>query len=70
MSVQHLVVVGAGQMGTGIAQVALVAGYKVTLVDLSEDALGKSRGRIEAGLKRLVEKGQLDDARADRKSVV
>ena len=64
MSVQHLVVVGAGQMGTGIAQVALVAGYKVTLVDLSEDALGKSRGRIEAGLKRLVEKGQLDDARA------
>ena len=63
MSVQHLVVVGAGQMGTGIAQVALVAGYKVTLVDLSEDALGKSRGRIEAGLKRLVEKGQMDAAR-------
>jgi len=63
MSVQHLVVVGAGQMGTGIAQVALGAGYKVTMVDLSEDALAKSRGRIEAGFKRLVEKGQMDAGR-------
>jgi 3-hydroxybutyryl-CoA dehydrogenase len=63
MSVQHLVVVGAGQMGTGIAQVALGAGLKVTMVDLSEDAVAKARTRIEAGFKRLLEKGQLD---ADR----
>jgi len=61
--VQHLVVVGAGQMGTGIAQVALGAGLKVTMVDLSEDAVAKARTRIEAGFKRLLEKGQLD---ADR----
>jgi len=64
MSVNHLVVVGAGQMGTGIAQVALGAGLKVTMVDLSEDAVMKARGKIEAGFKRLVEKGQMDAARA------
>ena len=49
-------VVGAGAMGTGIAQVALVAGLKVTMVDLSEDAVAKAHGRIDAGLKKLVEK--------------
>jgi 3-hydroxybutyryl-CoA dehydrogenase len=49
-------------MGTGIAQVALVAGLKVTMVDLSEDAVAKARGKIDGGLKKLVEKGQLDEA--------
>ncbi|MEN9798865.1 MAG: hypothetical protein RL653_2561 [Pseudomonadota bacterium] len=62
MGTEHLVVVGAGQMGTGIAQVALVAGLKVTMVDLSEDAVAKARGKIDGGLKKLVEKGQLDEA--------
>ncbi|MEM1417292.1 MAG: 3-hydroxybutyryl-CoA dehydrogenase [Myxococcota bacterium] len=55
-------VVGAGQMGRGIAQVAAAAGYAVTLLDASEGFAAKGRERIDAGLKRLVDKGKLEDA--------
>jgi 3-hydroxybutyryl-CoA dehydrogenase len=59
----HVVVVGAGQMGAGIAQVALAAGVKITLVDVSAEAVAKGRARIEAGFAKLVEKGKLDDGK-------
>jgi 3-hydroxybutyryl-CoA dehydrogenase len=61
--IESLIVVGAGQMGSGIAQVALTAGLKVTLVDALPDALAKGKSRIEGGLAKLVEKGKLDDAK-------
>ena len=61
--VEHVLVVGAGQMGAGIAQVALGAGLRVTLVDVSEAAVAKGKERIAAGLKKLVEKGKLDEAK-------
>ncbi|ADO72130.1 3-hydroxyacyl-CoA dehydrogenase family protein [Stigmatella aurantiaca] len=60
---EHVVVVGAGQMGAGIAQVALQTGLRVTLVDVSEEGLAKGAGRIRAGLAKLVEKGKLEDAK-------
>jgi 3-hydroxybutyryl-CoA dehydrogenase len=63
MAVEHIVVVGAGQMGAGIAQVALQAGLQVTLVDVSEEGLKKGAARIGAGLAKLVEKGKLEEAR-------
>ncbi|NOK03349.1 MULTISPECIES: 3-hydroxyacyl-CoA dehydrogenase family protein [Myxococcus] len=63
MATEHIVVVGAGQMGAGIAQVALVAGLRVTLADVSEAGLAKGADRIRAGLKKLVEKGKLDAAK-------
>ena len=53
----RICVVGAGQMGSGIAQVAAVAGYDVTLVDVSRDQLDRARGGIERSLAKLVEKG-------------
>ncbi|MBK7858899.1 MAG: 3-hydroxybutyryl-CoA dehydrogenase [Archangiaceae bacterium] len=59
--IENLIVVGAGQMGAGIAQVALTSGLKVTLVDALPAALEKGRSRIEGGLAKLVEKGKLDD---------
>lgn len=62
MSVEHVVVVGAGQMGAGIAQVALQAGLTVTLVDTRPEGLAKGRAGIEKGLNKLVEKGRLEDA--------
>jgi 3-hydroxybutyryl-CoA dehydrogenase len=60
---EHILVVGAGQMGSGIAQVALQAGLRVTLVDASQAALDKGASRIRAGLQKLLEKGKLDEAR-------
>lgn len=62
MATEHVVVVGAGQMGAGIAQVALASELKVTLADVSKEALDKGAERIKAGLKKLVEKGKLDEA--------
>ena len=62
MANEHVLVVGAGQMGAGIAQVALTAGMRVTLVDVTKDAVEKGAGRIRSGLSKLREKGKLDES--------
>jgi 3-hydroxybutyryl-CoA dehydrogenase len=64
-NINHILVVGAGQMGAGIAQVALQAGFQVTLADVSEVSLAKGKAGIEKGLSKLVEKGKLDAAAKD-----
>jgi 3-hydroxybutyryl-CoA dehydrogenase len=58
-------VVGAGQMGSGIAQVAAVAGYEVTLVDVAPAQLEKARSGIESSLAKLVEKERVKAADAE-----
>jgi 3-hydroxybutyryl-CoA dehydrogenase len=65
MSIEHILVVGAGQMGAGIAQVALQAGFQVTLADVAEASLAKGKAGIEKGLAKMVEKGKLDAAAKD-----
>ena len=55
-------VVGAGQMGAGIAQVAALSGYDVVLRDLSEPALERGRVTISASLEKFVQKGKLEAA--------
>jgi 3-hydroxybutyryl-CoA dehydrogenase len=62
---ERVCVVGAGQMGSGIAQVAAVAGYDVTLVDVSQPQLDRARSGIERSLAKLVEKGGVDAAAAE-----
>lgn len=57
-------VVGAGAMGTGIAQVALRNGHAVVLADVEKDAVAKSRGMIEAALGSQAEKGRVTRADA------
>lgn len=57
--VKNVVVIGAGLMGAGIAQVSLMAGYNVTLVDVKDDFIKKGLASIEGGLKRLEDKGKL-----------
>jgi 3-hydroxybutyryl-CoA dehydrogenase len=56
MSIVRIGVVGAGQMGNGIAQVAAAAGYDVTCTDVSEAALERGRKTIEGSLARVVKK--------------
>jgi 3-hydroxybutyryl-CoA dehydrogenase len=64
--VQKLGVVGAGQMGQGIAQVAAQAGLDVIIVDAVPDVAGQGIARIKKQLDRLVEKGKLDAAARDQ----
>jgi 3-hydroxybutyryl-CoA dehydrogenase len=60
-----LFVVGAGLMGSGIAQVAATSGWDVTLRDVSDDALQRGRAGIESSLRRLVAKRVVSDERAE-----
>ncbi|MFC0297470.1 3-hydroxybutyryl-CoA dehydrogenase [Geobacillus jurassicus] len=65
MDVKTIMVVGAGQMGSGIAQVCAVAGYQVFLYDISEAQLDKGIANIEKGFARQVEKGKMTAADKD-----
>jgi 3-hydroxybutyryl-CoA dehydrogenase len=58
MAIDRMAVVGAGQMGSGIAQVAAQAGISVTLVDASPELAEKAVQKLGAGLQKLVEKGK------------
>ena len=59
-------VLGAGAMGSGIAQVAATAGHHVMVTDARAEALEDARGRLERVMAREVEKGRLDDQTAGR----
>jgi 3-hydroxybutyryl-CoA dehydrogenase len=59
MSIERALIVGAGQMGCGIAQVMARAGLAVTLCDLSDELVRKGISRIEKQLARDGEKGKL-----------
>jgi 3-hydroxybutyryl-CoA dehydrogenase len=59
--VRRIAVLGAGEMGTGIAQVAATAGFEATLIDISIDQLAAARERIERDLERKAERGKMSD---------
>jgi len=64
MAIQTVAVLGAGQMGAGIAQVAAVAGLEVVMRDIEDRFLVKGLAAIDQGLAKAVEKGRLtEDAR-------
>ncbi len=66
MAIEAVGVVGAGQMGSGIAHVLAVAGYDVLLTDVSQDALDAARNLIDRNLDRQVQRERIDAAaRAD-----
>ena len=62
---QRIGVVGAGQMGGGIAQVCAAHGLEVLLADASLAHAEKGKAKVASGLARLVAKGKLDAAAAD-----
>jgi 3-hydroxybutyryl-CoA dehydrogenase len=60
----RIAVIGAGQMGNGIAHVCAAAGLDVTMIDVSREALAKGHATIEKNMARQVQKGSLtEDAR-------
>lgn len=61
MAIKKIMVIGAGQMGSGIAQVCAQAGFHVVLNDMNEAALKKGLGNIEKQLTREVEKERIND---------
>ena len=65
MTPSTVAVVGAGLMGSGIAQVAAVAGHQVVLRDVTDEALARGRAGIESSLRRFVGKGTVDQGDAD-----
>ena len=65
MSVNKLLVAGAGQMGAGIVQVSAVAGLDVVMIDVADEFIANGMAGIEKGLGRLVEKGRMEAAARD-----
>lgn len=63
---EHILVVGSGVMGRGIAYVAAVAGYQVSLVDIKEEALESARKEIEAILAKGVARQKITAEVAER----
>jgi len=61
MAIETVGIIGAGQMGSGIAQVAATAGYKVLLYDISADRIEKGLATISGNLARTVAHGKLTE---------
>ncbi|XP_068177628.1 hydroxyacyl-coenzyme A dehydrogenase, mitochondrial isoform X1 [Antennarius striatus] len=64
VAIKHVTVIGGGQMGAGIAQVAASTGHSVTVVDTNDDILQKAVKGIEGSLKRVVKKKFADKPEA------
>src|SRR5678809_1614165 len=64
---ERVAVIGAGQMGNGIAHVFAQSGFDVTMIDISSDALAKGRSTIASNLDRQIKKGSLA---ADQKDAI
>jgi len=65
VSIENIAVIGAGTMGNGIAQVCAVAGYQVTLIDVSDAALERGLATLRKNLERQVSKQTLAAADAE-----
>jgi 3-hydroxybutyryl-CoA dehydrogenase len=62
---EKIAVIGAGQMGNGIAHVFAAASFPVTMIDVAQAALDRGRSTIEKNLDRQLKKGSIDQAAKD-----
>ncbi len=65
MEIKTIGVVGAGQMGNGIAQVAAYSGFRVLMSDIADSFVQKGLGAISKNLDRMVEKGKIPSTKKD-----
>src|SRR6185503_10689113 len=62
---ERVAVIGAGQMGNGIAHVFAQNGFDVTMIDVSADALARGKNTVAGNLDRQIKKGTLQPADKD-----
>ncbi|MEC7097572.1 MAG: 3-hydroxyacyl-CoA dehydrogenase NAD-binding domain-containing protein, partial [Candidatus Thermoplasmatota archaeon] len=60
-----IAVIGAGQMGNGIAQVAASSGYEVLMVDIKKEYIDRGMATIQKSLSKLVSKERISQSGAD-----
>ena len=65
MAIERIAVIGAGQMGNGIAQVAATTGFEVVMIDINQEAVDRGMATIERSLNKLVQKERLSQEDAD-----
>jgi len=65
MDIQRVGIVGAGQMGNGIAHVFALSGYDVVMTDISQDSLDKARAIIDGNLNRQVSRDKISQSDKD-----
>ena len=61
MSIERIAVLGAGQMGNGITQVAACAGYEVTMIDIQQDYVDNGMANIRKSLQKIVSKERMTE---------
>jgi 3-hydroxybutyryl-CoA dehydrogenase len=66
MEIKNIGIIGAGTMGSGIAQVAATSGCSVKLFDLNQEALNQAEASLDKILARLIEKGRIDSEEKNR----
>jgi len=66
MEIKSVAVIGAGEMGHGIAELFAMNGYDVTLTDKFPEALGKAKGKISVSLGKFAERGRLTKEDAEK----
>ncbi|MFX1536553.1 MAG: 3-hydroxyacyl-CoA dehydrogenase NAD-binding domain-containing protein [Promethearchaeota archaeon] len=60
--IKHVAVIGAGDMGHGIAEVALMSGFTVSMYDIKEEFVERGKSRIEWSLQKLAEKARISES--------
>ena len=65
MGIEKMAVIGAGQMGNGIAQVAACSGIEVVMIDIKEEFVNRGLSTIESSLSKLVSKDRMTQSDAD-----
>ena len=61
VEIKNIIMIGAGLMGHNAAQICLMAGYNVTLVDINDDFVNAGAAKIDEDLKKLEAKGKLGE---------
>jgi enoyl-CoA hydratase/3-hydroxyacyl-CoA dehydrogenase len=66
MNIKHILVIGAGTMGSGVTQCAAQSGYKVTMMDTTQDFVQRGMDKINRTLEKGIAKGKVSQEKADR----